>query len=112
VPGICLALVVRAVIFFPVILVINDRVVHLSPLSHLRALLPSATAGLVMAAACGAASALIPGDSFTRHVATAVCGTAAGLGLYAGILMLFFRRDVLPVIDTARQALRRRGQDG
>jgi O-antigen/teichoic acid export membrane protein len=92
VTGICFALVVRSVLFFPVTLIITESVVGLAPSAFISTILPSVICGGLMLTATLPLSTFVPGDSFARDIATLASGGVLGLGLYYLMLWLFFKK--------------------
>jgi O-antigen/teichoic acid export membrane protein len=92
VEGICRALVVRGLVFFPVILTVTYRIIGLSPFVYMATLLPSIICGTVMLGFTYGCSVLIPGNSFSRDVAVLSAGIGGGLLVYGLTLAVFFRK--------------------
>jgi hypothetical protein len=86
--GICFALVIRAIVLFPILIMLTDRVIGLRPLTFIKTLVPSLVCGSGMVVFTMICSKIVPGDSFARDLLTLVLGSAGGIIVY--FLMLFF----------------------
>jgi O-antigen/teichoic acid export membrane protein len=97
--GICLALVVRGIILFPVLLMITDRVIGLRPSDYIKVLAPSICCGLGMLAFTTIFSTLVPGTSFKRDVWTLFAGSTGGIIVYYFLLFFFFKNTFKSFCD-------------
>jgi PST family polysaccharide transporter len=91
--GVCKALLVRAFVLFPVILVIMKRVIDLAPSRYMQALLPSACCGAVMLGVLWAVKTALPGDSTGASSARLAVAALAGAGTYTAVCALVFRQS-------------------
>jgi len=97
--GICFALVIRGVIFFPIILWVTYRVIGLKPLRYIKTLLPSIICGSIMLAGIAPLSRYVPGTSFLRDMWVFLGGSSAGLLLYVLVFKLLFKKSFAAVWD-------------
>jgi O-antigen/teichoic acid export membrane protein len=95
--GICFALVIRGLIFFPVILFVTYRVIGLKPLRYIKTLQPSITCGIIMPL-----SRYIPGTSFARDIWVFLGGSILGLLLYGAVLKLFFKNSFAIALNVVK----------
>jgi hypothetical protein len=89
--GICIALVIRGLICFPIILAVTYRVIGLRPYIYLKGLSPAVVSGFVALVFTLLLSKLFPGSSFSRNIWMLAGGSIAGLALYVIIHMVFFK---------------------
>jgi teichuronic acid exporter len=89
--GICIALVVRGFLLFPVHLIITHRVVGLLPFEFLKALFPAFFGGLVMLTVTALCSKFVPGDSFKRDFLVLIMGSIGGITIYLLVLIFLFQ---------------------
>ncbi|MBD3422677.1 MAG: oligosaccharide flippase family protein [Chitinivibrionales bacterium] len=104
--GVCAALVIRAVVFYPAMLMINYRVFGLGPAAFLMALLPSSLCG------CGMAGGILAWKLATRNIFPVdsipgfVLASIIGVTIYVGMLFIFFSSDMSRLKIFLRQAVR------
>ncbi|MBD3390599.1 MAG: oligosaccharide flippase family protein [Chitinivibrionales bacterium] len=89
--GVCWALLIRAILLFPVVLFVTQHVVGLSPLRYLRSLVPAVACGAAMLGVVLAVAGLVPGGSPAAHVSRVLAAGAAGTGAYLLVLYIVFR---------------------
>jgi O-antigen/teichoic acid export membrane protein len=97
--GICIALVIRGIILFPILLMFTDRVIGLKPLIFIKTLVPSMVCGLGMLVFTLLCSKFIPGDSFTRDLLTLLLGSAGGIIVYFLMLFSLFKNAYHSLLD-------------
>jgi teichuronic acid exporter len=99
--GICWALTIRGIFFFPITLIITDRVIGLKPVIYFEMLLPSFACGLGMLLLTMPFSRIIPGASFGRDLIILSFGSVGGIALYFLLLFLFFKNTWKSFLEIA-----------
>jgi PST family polysaccharide transporter len=92
--GVCTALLIRAAVFFPIVLYAMKKVSRIPPLGYMAALAPSLVCGGIAAAACGALMYFFTVTFPVHHaVRLAACATLSA-AVFAAALILFFREKI------------------
>jgi hypothetical protein len=101
--GVCVSLLIRAVVLFPVTLHICTRVFGMGKADYLRTLLPAMVSGAAMAAVCFGASRLANPQTATASLLTLLSGTVAGLILYVACLRTLFPTDLRSILSLVHE---------
>jgi PST family polysaccharide transporter len=92
--GVCAALLIRAVVLFPVVLYTMKKVSRIPPAGYMAALAPSLVCGGIAAVACGALMYFFTVTFPVHHAARlAICATLSTV-VFAAALLLFFREKI------------------
>ena len=92
--GVCAALIIRAVVIFPVLVYMMKKTSGISPVEYLGALMPSVVCGGIAAITCAALlktlTDYIPAHHTIRLAVCALLSTA----VYAAVMTLLFRKNM------------------
>ena len=110
VKGICWALLIRAVIIYPVLLAVNQKVFSVSLLLYFRQLVPSFLSGLAMFTFLTLISHLTKGISPGRNVLVFATGITTGLLLYVVIYASIWKEQFRSMVGLVVHIFRRSPQ--
>jgi PST family polysaccharide transporter len=102
--GICVSLLIRAILLFPAMLLITRSVAGFSIERYIQTCLVPAVCGLAMLAAVIGASSAIKDASFGAHILRLSAGAAAGLAAYVLVLYAIFKKSWQTIMH-AKQSL-------
>ncbi|MBN1761450.1 MAG: lipopolysaccharide biosynthesis protein [Chitinispirillaceae bacterium] len=105
VEGICIALLVRSVVVFPLYVYINFRLTMIPQRVYYDAVISPLVAGMVMAAVLIAFHHFVPGTGLLRNAGVLVAGGITGSAAYVLVFFLFFRTGFQQITDMARMVL-------
>jgi O-antigen/teichoic acid export membrane protein len=105
VEGICIALLVRSVVVFPLYVFITYRLTGIDQKVYYTAVFPPIVAGVAMGGVLALLHRFVPGHDLPRNVGVLVAGGIGGSAVYAGVFYLFFRRSFLHITGMARMLL-------
>jgi PST family polysaccharide transporter len=95
--GVCAALLIRAVVLFPVVLYAMKKVSRIPPAGYMAALAPSLVCGGIAAGACAALMYFFTVTFPVHHAARlAICATLS-TAVFGAALILFFRDKIKPL---------------
>ncbi|MFP4164011.1 MAG: lipopolysaccharide biosynthesis protein [Chitinispirillaceae bacterium] len=100
--GVCIALLIRAVTIFPILLMIMKKASGISPLNYLRALTPSLFCGAVSAGACILTIHLLKTYHPVHFILRLSVCVFVSISAFAGCLIFFFRPRFLQLINYLR----------
>jgi O-antigen/teichoic acid export membrane protein len=103
--GICIALLLRTIAVFPVIVYVNYRLTGIPIRVFLTAIWPSIVAGILMAVTLLPLKTCFAGDTLQRHFLTLLVGALCGGAVYLLALRFLFRPAMRKLTETFRGML-------
>jgi len=101
--GVCFAMLIRAVIVFPILLWVCKKTLGFSPLGYLKVLMPSAVCGAGFVGSVLGVLFMFPVTSPLLHTVRLFGGAAVGFLVYTALFYLLFRKQWRTIVSFFRK---------